>query len=262
MTSAAATAEPPSDPGAAVRVAVIGSTRWALWWRDELTDDPRFALLTEGETGKNEPDATVRCEPHGTTIAVPDGPDAEDLPFRPGRFSAEFNAARSALNLSRKRSPDGPCDFTLIEHTQTPLGDLSAHGTAQGRLEARLDELLALSGWRSPSVVHARQQLRGAETTLRAELFDQETSGTALIELVRGAAITWNPGWNVRTPAGGYFNDTLTTREPGAELAARLWGGAETSPLDALHAWVSAGDPWPITAEQTAAVAVLMTQIG
>ncbi len=86
----------PTDPltDAPVRVAVTGRTRWALWWADELTDDPRFALAAESDA-----DAVVRGEPGRTIVEVPDGPHADALPFRPARFTAAFAAARSAVHL-------------------------------------------------------------------------------------------------------------------------------------------------------------------
>lgn len=245
-------APPPADP---VRIAVLGRSRWALWWRDELADDPRFALLEPDVADAPEPDATLRCDAGRVTIEVPHGPDADSLPFRPARFTAAFAAARSAV----EQLGGSPRDFTLVEHTQTPLGDLEEHGTALDRLEARLDELLALSAWTAPQVVHPARIERGEEVTLAVRLEDAATGGTALLEIVRGAAVRWESGWSLRTPAGAYHDGVLTTREPGGELAARPWTGEESSPLNALHAWLAHGEPWPVTAEQTQAVAALMT---
>ncbi|QDT15309.1 hypothetical protein [Alienimonas californiensis] len=252
-------APPPADP---VRIAVLGRSRWALWWRDELADDPRFALLEPDDADAPEPDATLRGDAGRVTIEVPHGPDADSLPFRPARFTAAFAAARSAVEYFETRPLSGtPRDFTLVEHTQTPLGPLEEHGTAVDRLEARLDELLALSEWTAPRVVHATRIERGEETTLAVRLEDAATGGTALIEIVRGAAVRWESGWSLRTPAGAYHEGTLTTREPGGELAARPWTGEASSPLNALHAWLAHGEAWPVTAEQTQAVAALMKAI-
>ncbi len=164
--------------------------------------------------------------------------------------------------------PDGaPLDFTLVEHTQTPLGGLEEHGAAADRLEARLDELLALSDWQTPRIVHATRTVRGdvagggEEVTWRAEIADDATGGTALIELVRGAAVRWQSGWSLRTAAGAYHEGVLATREPGGELAARPWTEPASSPLDALHAWVARGERWPVTAAHAAAVARFMNTL-
>ncbi|MFH5803486.1 hypothetical protein [Alienimonas sp. DA493] len=247
-------APPPVDRP---RIAVRGRSRWGLWWRDELAGDPRFTLLGPDDADAPEPDATLRCEGGRVTIAVPHGPDADELPFRPARFTAAFRAARSAVEFLG----GSPRDFTLVEHTQTPLGDLEQHGTALDRLEARLDELLALSDWTAPRVTHVARGERGEEVTLRTEIADGATGGTAFVEIVRGAAVRWDRGWSLRTPAGAYHAGLLTTREPAGELAPRPWTGEESSPLDALHAWVATGEPWPVTAEQTAAVAALLKAI-
>ncbi|NNJ27844.1 hypothetical protein [Alienimonas chondri] len=246
---------PPTDRP--VRLAVVGGARWALWWTDELANDPRFDLQSQ-----EEPDVILRCDAGRVTVEVPHGPDAEALPFRPARFTAAFDAARTAL----AQLGGSPVDFTLIEHTQTPLGSLEEHGTALDRLEARLDELLALSDWKQPRVAHAARIERGKEVTFRVSLTDDATGGTASIEIVRGAAVRWQSGWSLRTPAGAYCDQgtrdgTLTTREPAGELAARPWTGQESSPLEALHAWVARGETWPVTAEQTKAVAALREAI-
>ena len=248
---------PVSPPERPVRVAVRGRTRWALWWAEELADDPRFTLLTGDQDDGPEPDAVVRCDAGRVTIDVPHGPDADSLPFRRGRFTAAFAAARTAI----AHLGGSPRDFTLIEHTQTPLGPLDEHGTATDRLEARLDELLALSDWTEPRLAHAERLERGEEVTLRVRLTDAATGGTALLEVVRGAAVRWEPGWNLRTPRGAYHDGVLTTREPGGELAARPWTGEASSPLDALHGWVARGAAWPVTAAQTAAAAALTAAI-
>ena len=196
----------------------------------------------------------VRCDAGRVTIDVPHGPDADSLPFRPARFTAAFATARTAI----AHLGGAPRDFTLIEHTQTPLGPLEEHGTAADRLEARLDELLALSGWTEPHLARAERLERGEEVTLRVQLTDAATGGTASVEIVRGAAVRWERGWNLRTPRGAYHDGVLTTREPGGELAARSWAGEARSPLDALHGWVARGGAWPVTAAQTAAVRELL----
>ena len=251
--------EPPSPAGPPVRVAVAGQTRWGLWWADELAADPRFALIDPEDGIGPEPAATLRCETGRVTIAVPRGPDADVFPFRPGRFTAAFAAARTAV----AHLGGSPRDFTLVEHTQTPLiagsrAGSDAFPTARDRLEARLDELLALSDWAEPRLTHAERVVRGGEETARARVEDAATGGTALIEIVRGAAVRWEPGWSVRTPAGGYHAGTLTTREPGGELAARPWAGGASSPLDALHDWVAGGAAWPVTAAEADAVRGLL----
>ena len=278
---------------------MCGLTRRGLWWADELAADPRFALvgLCEPEETRRAKAASLPIEPVGDAGASPvaaaailasggrrppgggvvvhvppvrgDEVRPGELVHRPGRFTAGFAALAAGVAQLADQGDAHPRAFTFVSHSRAPrpsgaaAGD-AEHGTAADRLEAAFDALLALSGWTAPRVAHAeRRGAEGEEETLRAAVADEETGGAAWLEIVRGAAVGWEPGWSVRTPAGGFAGGTLGVRLDGGELAPRPWPPERIeprSPLDALHAHLTGGEAWPVTPGHTAGAFALIRE--